>query len=512
MSALLLRLALPSQLEDTALRGMLACSAGVAPWQQVQIAAEAEGAIGTHTRQPVDHARWHLLFPDKAAESSAAMQRCERQVHFAADAQVPMPFRDQRLAVRLPVPLQCLILRPGERALATMSDGVLWSVLETATQTIYRTAMALERAQDIDSVVARADGDGILDWVPLLHFLSQANGPRQFEAPLLRACFIIDDPNLHWTRYGFVDYREIAADAARENYHVAFATIPLDAWFTHRASAEIFRRHRQGLSLLVHGNNHGKEELARVPNPSAGAMLLRQSLDRIAALEASSHLEVSRVMVPPHGACSSDVLALLPQHGFEAACISAGSLKAHNPGQAWTRSLGLMPSEMVHGCPVLPRWAFASGTPAALRLAAYLGKALILRGHHQDLRHGLDVFRAAARSINSIGPVRWGSLGDLARLNYRSRREGCKLQVQPLGVCVDVSLPDGIHDVTIEGGAWAWQRDEARMNVAGQTHTLHLQRASSAPPQRLIGASPPRTRSSLVLRRLLTEARDRLQA
>jgi hypothetical protein len=510
MSTPSLRLALSPQLHDTALRGMLACSAGFADLQEVQTATEAEGAIGTHT-SPVGHARWQLLFPACTAASGAAAQRSERQVDFASDAQVPSPFRDQHLILKLPTQLQCLNLQPGERALATMADGVLWSVMETATQTIYRTAMALESADSIDSVVARADSDGILDWVPLLHFLVQANGAQQFESPPLRAGFIIDDPNLHWTRYGFVDYREIAADAARENYHVAFATIPLDAWFTHRASAEIFRRHRQGLSLLVHGNNHGKEELARVPNPKAGAMLLRQALDRIAALEASSNLQVSRVMVPPHGACSSSVLALLPQHGFEAACISAGSLKAHNPGQAWTRSLGLMPSEMVHGCPVLPRWAFSSGTPAALRLAAYLGKALILRGHHQDLRHGLDVFRAAARAINSIGPVRWSNLGDLARLNYRSRKEGSNLHVQPLGICVDVSLPDGIDDVTIEGGALAWQRDNARMNVDGQTRTLRLRRRATATQQRSTGTSP-RTRSSLVLRRLLTEARDRLQA
>jgi hypothetical protein len=510
MSTPLLRLALSQPLHDTALRDMLACCAGLAAWQETQTAIEAEGAIGTHT-SPAGHTRWQLLFPDRIAGPSAAAQRCERQVDFASDTQVPLPFRGQRLTLKLPVPQPCLALQPGERALATTSDGVLWSVKETAAQTIYRTAMALEPAQGIDSVMAQADGDGILDWVPLLHFLSQANGPRQFEPPALRACFIIDDPNLHWTRYGFVDYREIAADAARHRYHVAFATIPLDAWFTHRASAEIFRRHRQGLSLLVHGNNHGKEELARVPNAQAGALLLRQALGRIAALEASANLQVSRVMVPPHGACSSSVLALLPRHGFEAACISAGSLKAHNPGQAWTRSLGLMPSEIVHGCPVLPRWAFASGTPAALRLAAYLGKALILRGHHQDLRHGLDVFRAAAHAVNGIGAVQWSNLGDLARTNYRSRREGHSLHVQPLGVCVDVRLPDGVDDVTIEGGAHAWQRDDTRMNIDGQNRSLRLHRGSATTPERPVGTSP-RTRSSLVLRRLLTEARDRLQA
>jgi len=38
--------------------------------------------------------------------------------------------------------------------------------------------------------------------------------------PPLRACFVIDDPNLHWPSYGHLDYRRMAEHARRGGYHV----------------------------------------------------------------------------------------------------------------------------------------------------------------------------------------------------------------------------------------------------------------------------------------------------
>src|SRR5262249_35092289 len=150
--------------------------------------------------------------------------------------------------------------------------------------------------------------------------------------------------------------------------------------------------------------------LAQAFSSDQCAALLRQAVRRIEQLEARAGLAVSRVMVPPHGACSARMLAEMPAQGFEAACISAGSLRAHNPGSAWALGLGFAPAELVEGCPVLPRWAFSGMGDAALRAAAYLGQALILRGHHQDLKDGLDVMEHHAAAINALGDVRWGDL------------------------------------------------------------------------------------------------------
>jgi hypothetical protein len=459
-----------------------------------------------------------LLVPRSPASNDEA-QRVERMVRFAASEEVPSLLRGKSTRLRLPPELQTLALGLGERPLATAGDAVLWSVLGEGINRTFRTALPIPCLASAAGVTALADADGLLDWVPLIHFLREATWKDRFENPPLRASFVIDDPNLHWPRYGFANYKEIAADATKHCYHVSFATIPLDAWFTHQASAAIFREQLNQLSLAIHGNNHTRDELARVSTRHAGAALLRQAIDRISVLEAAARVDVCRVMVPPHGACSSSVLAQLPAQGFEAACVSAGSLRAHNPNQAWTRTLGMAPSELVAGCPVLPRWAFASSTEASLLLAAYLGKPLILRGHHQDLKSGLDVFRSFARLINSLGPVRWGSLSELGRMNYRWRQEGQLLRIAPLGVRVDVRVPQDVQDVVIEPSAYRWTltdgahadsshlRLDADPSVRRLTIQRHAVRESETP-----GAPAPRTRPRFVIRRLLTEARDRLLA
>ena len=103
-----------------------------------------------------------------------------------------------------------------------------------------------------------------LEMLPCIDYVQRICAPCLFEGPSSRACFIFDDPNLHWPRYGFVDFKEIAANATKHNYHVSFATIPFDGWFTHQPTAEIFRNNADRLSLAVHGNNHTRWELARM--------------------------------------------------------------------------------------------------------------------------------------------------------------------------------------------------------------------------------------------------------
>ena len=72
----------------------------------------------------------------------------------------------------------------------------------------------------------------------------------------------------------------------------------------HRATASLFARRRDRLSLVFHGNDHVKHELLR---PSDAGRRARHggpggAADR--ALRARSGLPVDRVMMPPHGLCS----------------------------------------------------------------------------------------------------------------------------------------------------------------------------------------------------------------
>lgn len=442
-------------------------------------------------------------------------------IHFADDPEVPWPYRGRSITVRVKVDssVRAALLSSVHRVLATDGEGrPIWTLVDHHPVRVHRTALRLPHAPLGGDVGLAAGEERFIQVLPLFHFLREVTGPEGFANPPLRAAFIIDDPNLHWPTYGYVDYRAIAASARRDRYHVAFATIPLDAWWVHGKTAEIFRTHANGLSLLIHGNDHAQQELAQNYSDEAIVALLQQVITRIRRLEARSGLGVSRVMVPPHGACSSRVLAELPRQGFESACISAASLRAHNTGQAWTNRLGLAPSELVEGCPVLPRWAFDGASDTTLLAAAYLGQPLILRGHHQDLKEGRDLFRDFAGKINALGDVRWGSLSELSRLNYRYRIESSTMHVQPFGTRIAVEVPDGIEAIRIETGGLEWQALQPQVML---DHTSDCSAVASVVGGRTYDFArrgrtasvvhPNATSAKLVLRRILTEARDRLR-
>jgi hypothetical protein len=363
-----------------------------------------------------------------------------------------------------------------------------------------------------------------MELLPFLHWIRQVSGNRAWDGPPLRACFIFDDPNLHWPRYGWVNFEQIATHAARANYHVAFAMIPLDTWFTHEATAQVFRDNSERLSLLVHGNNHTKSELARIYSPARRVALLSQAIRRIERFERKSGLRVARVMVPPHGACSEEMLEDIPRCGFEAACISHGSLRAHNRTSLWSDRLGYAPSELINGCPVLPRWGLANSGEHTVLLAAFLRQPIVLRGHHQDLKGGLEVLDGLARVINGLGNVIWSNMTDISRLNYSWRMDGSTLRIKPLGGTLNVHVPAEAEKLLVEsmtgqesnvwrasaadGSSMEIRCEEVAPLLIKEERSLTLETVVT--PTSVFDRNGEALRIAPFFRRLLTEGRDRL--
>ena len=154
----------------------------------------------------------------------------------------------------------------------------------------------------------RFDGGACLSLLPLVHFLRRVVQPNP-TSPAIRATFLFDDPNLHWPSYGYVKYAGLVRDAEEHGYHAAMAMIPADAWFAHPRAVKLFRSRRDRLSLLVHGNNHVRRELAAPGSELIPA--LAQARRRVAAFERRSGVRVARVMAPPHGACGEQAMAAL---------------------------------------------------------------------------------------------------------------------------------------------------------------------------------------------------------
>jgi hypothetical protein len=425
-----------------------------------------------------------LSVPPSETESRGG-KLIEIAVRFSDDADVPFPFRGRSLRTKVYGQPNILSLSPDERALATCENGPIWAFSKGAAAKHFRSAFSLPVLPGDGSMQDVLNGIRFLEMVPFLHWLREICASSPDSSSPLKACFIFDDPNLHWPRYGFVDYRQLAAQAEKENYHVSFATIPLDTWFTHRGAAEIFHNQHHRLSLLVHGNNHTKRELARPYTEVERIGLLRQAIRRIERLERRSGLAVSRVMVPPHGACSEEMLAALPVCGFAAACISHGSLRAHNKARSWTKTLGFLPSELIRGCPVLPRWGVTGDLKNTILLAAFLKQAIILRGHHQDLKDGPELLDDLARFINGLGSVAWLNMTAMTRSNYPSQAR------QTVEVNGSILKPNVGEVAGLE-------------SVLGASLEVASERWAGRKTQAVPGASVS------FIRRLLTEGRDRL--
>lgn len=486
---------------------------------------EAHGAIILDGRANKDATRVPSISLPLSTGAERKFQQIEAEVTFADDPDVPFPFRGRTVSTKLSQAEAVLTARPHEKCLATSKWGPIWAMSESGGIKHFRSSLPLPHISTDENFNDVFNGECFLPMLVLLQFVREITASTAYQNAPLRASFIIDDPNLHWPRYGFVDYRELIIHAQKENYHVSFATIPLDTWFTHTGTADLFRANSRWLSLLIHGNDHAKQELALDYSEAARRNLLQQATLRINRLEQKTNIRVCRVMVPPHGACLDEMLAELPKCGFESACISTGSLRAHNRDKAWTKTLGFFPAELIQGCPVLPRWGLTGSVKNSLLIAAYLGQPMILRGHHQDLRDGGAVFDEYARFINGLGGVFWSSMTDMSRLNYQWWLDGTTCRVKPLGSNIAFELPNAATEIIIESpyaiDNYTWQvasADGFTRKIIPSEHLLLPEEMSpkifiereSAPPSPYAKGNLKPTGAPLILRRLLTEARDRL--
>jgi hypothetical protein len=294
------------------------------------------------------------------------------------------------------------------------------------------------------------NGSNFMQLLPLLQFLRKATEEIGWRRAPLRACFTLDDPNLRLPSYGFLNYRELIEQAQKHHFHVALATVPLDVSSTHSNTAGLIKRNSQCVSLLIHGNDHTRAELGRSRSRERSLAVLSQSLSRIEWLERSTELRVDRVMVPPHNAFSDKVAPLLLALGFEGAAVAMSSLRDWNPEMVNRPTFGLRMAEMTSdGFPILGRIELSAACEGDAVISATLGKPIVFGGHHECAASGLDLLSDCAATVNSLGDVQWCSVETILRSNYLSRRENCRLWIQPYSCHLELRVPEGVSSMVI---------------------------------------------------------------
>jgi hypothetical protein len=368
-------------------------------------------------------------------------------VRLSLTPHLPQCFRGRTLTDKAIDRICHLKAEAGDEILARKGDDLLWLRRKEGASVVDLVALAPPEVADDDSFFQHFQKDNWMRLLPILHLARELSG---WQPPPVRACFMFDDPNLHWPRYGHVDFRKLALHSERHNYHASFATVPLDGWFVHEGTATIFRNNPSRLSLLCHGNNHTTNELAGNYSAAERQALLAQALRRIESLERRSGLEVSRVMAAPHGACSEIMMGDIVRLGFEAACISHGSLKGHNEGKEWVKSIGLEMAKFVAGLPVIPRLRISSNCQTEILLAAFLNQPIIPMGHHEDLAGGLNLLEELAAFINSIGNVQWMDMRSIARSDFYTSQAGQTLHINMYSRFIELTVPEGVTQLCIE--------------------------------------------------------------
>jgi hypothetical protein len=410
--------------------------------------------------------------------------------------------------------------------LASKGGAPLWAIRESEGHSHHYVALPVPELTDDEPLFLYFHGRRFLSLLPLLLFLRALTDDQHWEQPPLQACFMLDDANLHWPTYGFIDFGEIQQHAGVHNYHVAMAMIPLDAWFVHAPTASLFKQRPDRLSLLIHGNDHTAQELARTHTDGERSRILRQALGRIGEFERRAGVEVSRTMAPPQGACSGAFLAEMARVGFEAASISRGSLRRHNSQANWLRTLGMRPCDIIGGLPVFPRFPLSKSCHNSILVAALLQQPIIPMGHHQDLADGLQILADLSTFVNTLGTVHWADMTRISRSHYARMIDARILRVRMLTKRIDVYIPEGIHQLLVEQQwlkgvipetfAWRTRGEGSGWKVQPRSEPIPVhtgQRVEIFSDPIMPPSLYPKTHRKLniwpFVRRLLTETRDR---
>jgi hypothetical protein len=413
----------------------------------------------------------------------------------------------------------------GVTPIATRLDSVIWGIKWNDDTPKYFVGVSPPPLNDRECLFSHLSARRLVSLLPLVLFVRGLECDDGWIGPPLQATFMFDDPNLHWPSYGFINYEEMVREAVADNYHVSLATIPLDSWFVHEKTKQLFVRHRTRLSLLYHGNDHVSNELARPKSSPAMRKLLVRAGQRIKRMEGRTGLDVARVMAPPHGACSELALREMARVGFEAACVSRGSLLYHNPDAHWTRTIGFGPCDQIVGLPVIPRFGLSRNCYNDILIAAVLGQPIIPMTHHQALSEGYGVLAEIASFVNSLGDIAWRDMKSIARSLYSHRRDEDLLQIRMWSNRVRIAVPDGIAHVQVASSICDDGRGSSsvRENSKGSTWSPIpteglipvrpgdvIEIASGATEHPCVGTKRHRLRLVPAVRRLLTEGRDRM--
>jgi hypothetical protein len=451
-------------------------------------------------------------------------------MEFERHLAVPAVFRGRTLTDAHTSAMPPLRVEAGDQVVASQLRRPVWIHHPAAEGAAARDVVSLPLPMLTERALLRDcfHGGNFLYALPLLQFLQHLTVREGWQPAPQQACFVFDDPSLRWLSYGFINFPQLARHAQTHNYHAAIGFIPLDAVWVNGSIAAIFRSNPARLSLVIHGCNHLRLELARPSSLTQGMSICAQALRRTTEMERRHLLAVCRVMESPFGVIDQAMFAPLLALGFEAALITNSQFLNHHQGVQFSPCFGLQAgSHLSGGLGMIPRITIKPHWRTEAMLAAFLGQPIVIAGHQKDAANDLEALEEIAETVNGFGEVRWCSLAEIARANYTTRLDGATLSVRIGSRRILLPVPEGVREVIIHR-PWIGANAVEPLIVKGTDQTVRATQAASAEsapvavtaPGKLEICSPvpnpvdpqkvPALRPCLwpYMRRVLTEARD----
>lgn len=523
------------------------CARSLSPGRQAMFDALGEALGVSFVKRTFDDDRnidgWVLLAADQklVSDSRHATRPCyvvldeaqlipcgsSSKITLSSGSWLPPVLRGQEITADDAVAARSLPRWLLDASPAAFKSGApVWAIRQIGDCLHHYSALQPPPLGDGDALFTQFSGPRMACLLPLVIFVGSLATDPGWEPPPLQATFMVDDPNLHWRSYGFLDYRTLVGHARARNYHVSVATIPLDAWLVHPPTSAIFKKNPERISLLFHGNDHVSQELARTRSAESARRLLRRAIARIVAMESRTGLDVARVMAPPHGACSERTIAEMARIGFEAVCVSPGSLRRHNNGAPWVRTIGMSTCDRIAGLPVIPRCGLSTHVRNDILIAALLRRPIVPMTHHDAVADGYDLLNDTAHFIGSLGQVAWRDMTKISRSLYSQRRDDCIHHVKMLSNRITVLVLEGTTQIRVQrpwladfaeealfwrvtGGDAPWHPAVHLEGIAVNAGTTIEIASGPAGVNRAEAYDAGPFRLTPVARRLLTEGRDR---
>ena len=343
-------------------------------------------------------------------------------------------------------------LRPNDIILTSHNRDALWVKRKSGPHYHDFQAFSPNELPENHSLWNHLSENNILGFIPLIHFLREIVADISFILPPLRASYIVDDPNIRYSKYGYISFPKLLQSAIIHNYHVSFATIPLDLWWVSKSNIRFFQSKTKYFSLAIHGNNHVRYELIKNYDSQTRRMLLSQALKRVSSFERKNGIIINRVMIPPHGMCAQQMVQEISKLDFDSILVNEPfpwvhtieASKNHKPENP--EIVSWYPADLVEEAFIISRQASLKN----IVLKLFLNRPAILLYHHQDFREGYKILEERANFINNLGDVNWLSVGDIAFSNYACQITGTTMKLQMFSKRIMINKPENINQIVIE--------------------------------------------------------------